>query len=502
MNGGAAVCSMLLAAAAWAQTPQQPPKQPPQPPAEQPLAAPPTPPAQPEATPKPEATPAPAAQPEPAKPDPAKPEAPKPAPTDDKTKTPLTPPVRSNPNPDTGSPAPQVVAPVEGGETIEAVIYLKDGRRMTGFLVSRNEKETVLRIEGVNSPVPETDIERVEILPSIEDRYKLLKEAIRPDDTDRLLMLVQWLLARKQFDLALAELEPLVKNHPESLEARRLKTLVEQQRMVDQASADAKARRGGVPAGEPGSEAGRKGSFPTLSADDVNLIRVMQVDLDNPPRMVVPREMVDEMIRKYADRPQIPSTQEGREALYRKRPAQLLRLAFELKARELYGMARVQEDPKPMKAFRDDVWRGWVLNGCATARCHGGEEAGRLWLLGVKTGAEATVYTNFMILHQFKLADGTPLINYDKPAESPLLQLALRPESSKRPHPRVDSIGRGDKFRPIFSSPEDRRFQEALEWIKSMYVPLGRDYPVSYTPPVPASAKGLGTDGKKKDPGR
>ena len=129
---------------------------------------------------------------------------------------------------------------------------------MTGFLVARTEKETILRIEGVNSPVPETDIERVEILPSIEDRYKLLKEAIRPDDTERLLMLVQWLLARKQFDLALAELEPLVKNHPESLEARRLKTLVEQQRLVDQASADARAKRGGVPAG-PGLRAGGRG---------------------------------------------------------------------------------------------------------------------------------------------------------------------------------------------------------------------------------------------------
>ena len=372
---------------------------------------------------------------------------------------------------------------------------------MGGFLVSRTEKETVIRIEGVNSPVPEADIDRVEILPSVEDRYALLKKAIPADDVDRLLMLVQWLLARKQFDLAMTELEPLVKNHPESMEARRLKTLVEQQRMVDKASADARAKRGDVPSGLPG-DGPKKGSFSTLSPDDVNTIRVFQVNLDDPPRMVVPREMIDELIRKYADRPQIPSTQEGREALYRKRPGQILRLAFELKARELYGMARVLEDPKPMKVFRDDVWRGWVLSSCATSRCHGGEEAGRLWLLGVKTGAEATVYTNFMVMHQFKLADGTPLINYDKPAESPLLQMALKPEVSKRPHPRVDAVGKGDKYRPVFGSPEDRRFQEAVEWIKSMYVPQGRDYPVSYTPPVPAGAKGLGSDGKKKDPGR
>lgn len=460
-------------------------------------------------TPTPAPTPAPApAQPEQPKPEDAKPAEPakeqpaKEQPASEPKKEPTEAPVRSNTNPDTGTLAPKVVQPIEGGENIEAVVYLKDGRRLSGFLISRDEKQTVLRIEGVNSPVPEDSIDRVEILPSVLQRYELLRKAINDDDTDRLVMLAEWLIARKQYDLAMKELEPIVAKHPERKDARQLKLTIENQRMVDKASEDAKNRKGNVPDGAPGSEAGSKTRFPTLTTDDINLMRVFQVDLDNPPKMVIPREMIDEMIRKYADRPQIPATQEGREGLYRKRPGQILRLAFELKARELYGMARVLEEPKPLRTFRDDVWRGWVLNSCATTRCHGGEEAGRLWLINSKTNAEATVYTNFMVMHKYKLPDGTPLINYEKPAESPLLQMALRPEASRMPHPRVDSIGKGDKYRPVFSSPEERRFQETVEWIKSMYVPQGRDYPVNYDPPVSASAKGVGADGKKKDPGR
>ncbi len=460
-------------------------------------------------TPPPAPAPAVEPKPEPAKAEPvpeaaeppAVPAAAKPA-EESKPEEPPAKPGPKDTNPDVGTPAPQIVQPVDGGELIEAVVYLKDGRRLAGFLHSRDEKETVLRIEGVKSPVAESLIERVEILQSVAERYRLLREAIGNDDVDRLVLLCQWLLARKQYDLALKELEPIVKKHPESVEAKRLKTQVEQQLVVDQASAEARLRRGEVPVGTPGASGSGKPSFPTLLADDINLMRVFQVDLDNPPKMVIPREMINEMIRKYADRPQIPSTEEGREAMYRQRSGQILRTAFELKARELYGMARVLEDPKPIKVFREDVWRGWVLNSCATSRCHGGEEAGRLWLLNAKTNAEATVFTNLMILHKFKLADGTPLINYEKPAESPLLQLALRPEASKMAHPRVDPVGRAEKFRPVFASAEERRFQETVEWIKSMYVPQGREYPIKYDPPVPAGAKGIGSEPKKPDPGR
>ena len=386
---------------------------------------------------------------------------------------------------------------------IEAAVYLKDGRRMVGMLVSRDRKETVIRIAGINSPIADELISRVEVLPPVLERYKELRATIKDDDIDRLLLLIDWLAARKQFELALSELDSIDKQQPANAQARKLRTQVTQQIEVEEAAREKRLATGERAKGSPAGAAPPAPGFPVLSAEDVNLLRVYQVDLDNPPKLLMPREVVDELIKRYADKSQIPTTEEGRQGLYRKRPSQILRLAFELKARELYPQVKVLEEPPQLKLFRDNVWRGWVLSSCATTKCHGGEEAGRLWLLNRKSSADATVYTNYMILHKFKLADGTPLLNYEKPAESPLLQMAMKTGVSTSPHVRIDSIERGETFKPVFLSAEDRRFQEAVQWLKAMYVPEGREYPIDYTPPLSSSARTkLPAVDKKNDPGR
>ncbi len=385
---------------------------------------------------------------------------------------------------------------------IEAAVYLKDGRRMAGMLVSRDRKETIIRIAGINSSIAAELIDRVEVLPPVLERYKELRATIKDDDVDRLLLLVDWLGSRKQFEQALMELDLIDKQQPVNAQARKLRTQITQQMEVEQAAKE-KRNAGGVPKGAPGLTVPVAPGFSVLTADDVNLVRVYQVDLDNPPKLVMPREMVDELIKRYADSAKIPTTEEGRQGLYRKRPSQILRLAFELKARELYPQVKVMEEPPQMKLFRDNVWRGWVSSSCATTKCHGGEEAGRLWLLNRKTSADATVYTNYMIMHKFKLADGTPLLNYEKPAESPLLQMAMKGGVSTRPHMRIDQIEKGETFKAVFTSAEDRRFQEAVQWLKAMYVPEGREYPIDYTPPMSAAARAkLPAADKKNDPGR
>lgn len=394
---------------------------------------------------------------------------------------------------------------------VEAVIYFKDGRRLTGYLVSQDEKQTVVRIEGIDTKIEAPLIERVEILPPVEERYKKLREAIQDDDVERRLLLVEWLINRRQYELATTEITGVLKVAPENSQAKKMKLLLEQQQAVDRAAAELKAKGIKAPKGTEGGEPGKRAAFPLLETEDVNLIRVFQVNLNDPPKMSVPREVVDDLIKKYADRPEIPASEEGRQALYRKRPNQLLRLLFELKARELYPMVKVQEDPASMKLFRDNVWGGWVKNACASTRCHGGEEAGKLWLSNTKSNADRTIYTNYLILHRFKLPDGTPLIDYDKPADSPLLQLAMERNASRRPHPRVEAVVRSgqEPFKPVFDSPLDRRFQETVEWIKAMYVPEGKDYPVKYVAPVPGDSKK--TSGptspaapadRKSDPGR
>jgi hypothetical protein len=194
--------------------------------------------------------------------------------------------------------------------------------------------------------------------------------------------------------------------------------------------------------------------------------------------MVIDRETIARFMDEHAGEPGMPKNQQEREAMFRLSPSRLLDLMFRLQARELYPNVRVLDQPRPLRLFRDNVHRALIANYCATSRCHGGAEAGRLMLASKRPSAEATVYTNFLILERYRLPDGTPMINYEEPAKSPLLTLALPREAAATKHPIVPGPeGRGDRWKPFYKGTDDKRFTEAVEWIKSMYRPRP-DYPI------------------------
>jgi hypothetical protein len=201
--------------------------------------------------------------------------------------------------------------------------------------------------------------------------------------------------------------------------------------------------------------------------------------------MIIPRDTVTRLIEQYRNDPRIPGTPEGRDELYRWSPTRILKLMFQLQARDLYGEVKVVDQPRAMRLFRDNVHRAYIQNYCATARCHGGAQAGRLALFNKRPNAEETVYTNFLIMDRFRFSDGTPLINYQEPASSALVQLGMPREVSKRPHPLVPlPPAGGDAWKPFLKSKDDLRYQQIVEWVNAMYHPHP-SYPVEYTPPVP-----------------
>jgi hypothetical protein len=364
----------------------------------------------------------------------------------------------------------------------EAVVVLKDGQRFNGFLVQRLPDRTVLRIAGIDTPIRNTLIDRVEVLPPVLDRYRQMRSVIDDTDVDRLLLLAEWLRVRAEWDLALEEIDQVLAVSPGHPDGERMRLLVISQReLAHRPKTDRPGGEGAGPALPPDPQA----NFPLLSPREINLIKVYEIDLKNPPRIVIPREVVDQLLQMYKGDRRVPQTPEEQAMLYRSSPTRVLDLMFRLRARELYERVQVVDQPRSMRLFRDDVHRTWIMNSCATARCHGGAEAGRLQLYTKRPNTEPTVYTNFIILDRYRLPDGTQLINYDEPADSPLLQMGLPREPSTHPHPLVPSLdGRGDLWRPFFRSKDDFRFQQAVEWIKSMYRPRP-DYPIDYRPPTP-----------------
>ncbi len=395
-----------------------------------------------------------------------------------------------------------VPADPDDGE-IETSLTLVDGNRATGVLVERTPERIVLLINGIRTPYSSDSIAQVETLPPVTERYRQMRAKIGDDEIDQRLLLAQWLRTHRKYQLALDEVSGVLGREPRNPQAVQLKTWLEEQLKL-RAMPQVRAAPGGpFVRAEPRAQRPDQ-DFPTLSPEQINLIRVFEVDLADPPRMIIDRDAVTALINQFASDPLIPAGREARDAIYHKQPAQILDLMFRLRARDFYGRVQVMSDPRSMKMFRERVHSTWLMNSCATSTCHGGENAGRLYLATRQPNSDATVYTNFLILDRFRLRDkaardpapgsanaagdtGRPLIDYDDPARSPLLHMALARNESLTPHPQVQVAGgRFKPINPVFNSVNDRRYQDAIDWIRSMYMPRP-DYPVQYTPPVPGA---------------
>jgi hypothetical protein len=232
----------------------------------------------------------------------------------------------------------------------------------------------------------------------------------------------------------------------------------------------------------------RPKDFPLLSEVELQLIKVFETNFDEHPRLIIPRAVTQKLLDTYAKSPLVPITREGRDAILRQSPAEILDLMFKLQAREFYSQVEVLDQPRSFIAFRDQVCRTWLVNSCATTACHGGTEAGRFVLYNAKPNSERTVYTNFLILTRYRLADGTPLLDFEEPEASALLQFGLPRERSRHPHPVVlRGVNEHDAFKPFFRNTDDVAYTAAVDWIKSLYKPRP-EYPIIYTPARPFEA--------------
>jgi hypothetical protein len=402
------------------------------------------------------------------------------------------------------SPAP-ASAPAAAPEQLrEAVLHLQDGRVFSGLLLSQDDKQSVLEIAGVPTTFKAGEIERTRVLRPILERYQEMRAAVPAEDLDQRMSLINWLVERRQLDLAVLEAEVLVAKNPKSSAARRLLDDLAARQAAKDRPKPAQAK----PAADPDAPAAATSPttaddpapapsdsdqpplatvFPLLNAKQINLIRVFEVDLASnpPPRVIVPKDAVKELIETYTASPLIPADRAAREAIVRQDPILTLDLIYRLRARDFYDKVQILDQPESLRRFRDDVHRVLILNSCATSDCHGGTSAGRLVFSTFRANSDPTVYTNFYLLQQYRTASGEPLLNYEHPERSLLLQYALPRDIARARHPVVPpnspDAGKRDQWRPALQGPGDRRLEAAVDWIKSLYRPRP-NYELEYEP--------------------
>ena len=400
----------------------------------------------------------------------------------------------------------------------EIVLVMRDGQRLVGTLVEQSRDWFTLRIAGVEARIPTENVERIELQKPLRQRYEQMRSLIDDGDVERLLLVAEWLRSVGMYEEALHEIDHILRVEQFNDRARQLRDLVSRQiEMRDRREQRERERReaertapakpvepeasetddGSIESEEEADAAeaagrkvplGHRRDFPLLSESQVNLMKVYEMDLRDPPRILIERSTIDKLLQRYAGSTLLPSTKVERDRFYRKPPDEIVDLMFQLQARDLYSEVRVLGGVESMERFRDHVQITWLLQNCSTSGCHGDANSSGLTLYRRRPGSDQSVYTNFLILDRFRTSDGEALINWQTPDRSLLLQMGLNRDNAFRPHPEVKG------WRAVFRSSSDRRFRQAVEWIESMYRPR-TELPIEYDPPGEASRAASTTTG-------
>jgi hypothetical protein len=368
-------------------------------------------------------------------------------------------------------------------------VVLSDGTMHEGVVLEDSFDRVTIAIEGVPTRFERRIVDHVELFPTFDELYAALKAAIAPSMHTRRLELCQWLIDQGRFDLAEVELLALRDDKPDTEGLSRLLRLVQAQLALnaadDDTADDASTSPDDESSGAPGSgdDAPRGPVHPNdllptelLSQEDVNLIRVYEIDFDKPPVVEVPADTIRSLLTAYGSHDAIPASSAQRNQIFQWDSIDVVRLMFDVRARDLYSQIKVVTEPHALNLFRQRVHNAWLIPNCATSRCHGGVSAGRLFLHSRNYKNERVRYTNLLILNRLELDPSKPLINFEEPVNSLIIQHALPITEARFPHPDVPG------WKPVFSRGNTEMLDDTLDWLRAMH-PAHMNYPIEYEPP-------------------
>jgi hypothetical protein len=304
----------------------------------------------------------------------------------------------------------------------------------------------------------------------IEEEYDRRARNVAPDDVDGHLKLAQWCKEKKAWALLRDECVHILRLKPDHVQAKLLLQL-----------AKANLRKGGEPGTtgdpEPQPDAGSNDFVRIITDDEVQILRRAELFRSRPERVTV--KFLNDVLKRYAEERFGPD---------RMSKANFMRLQLAEKAQVILGdPARadrfasdilITSDPWLFREFERNVLP-IITEGCASAQCHGGPNAGNFRLITGRRLTTNKVYTNFMILNNYK---GDPpqtmkLLNRDARGFSLVLfwgeANAAFSEYSPPPHP-VD-------IEPIYRSPNDPKFRRVLAWVQSLST-VAPDYGIDIRP--------------------
>lgn len=364
------------------------------------------------------------------------------------------------------------------------VVILRDDTKQKGLVVDDGFDEVTLMIHGVPLSLPRSRVSHVVLEAPIEEQYLEYRLGIDSSDLYAHLNLCRWLIDRQAYDLAHKELSQAWKVHQDP-EAARLLRLVDAQIRLHELDSSKEM---------PTSNAKKTLKREILNDREVNLMKVYEIDLDNPPKVLVARDAIMELFDRYGTSGMIPDTEREQAELASAPSIDIVRLMFRLRARDLYDRIEVLSEPTALRLFRERVHDTWLMNNCATTRCHGGTDAGRFALIRSGSRNDRTRYTNLLTIDRYTLEDGTPLVDWDTPENSRLIQFGMSRDQTLTPHPDVPG------WTPVFGGSRRSMANGAEAWIEAMMNTPRPVYPVRLSEITPQSDPDSGDEAPEATP--
>jgi hypothetical protein len=361
------------------------------------------------------------------------------------------------------------------------VVRTKSGTTFEGNVTEKADA-VVVNVRGIDTTIPRAEIESLEY-GTFDEIWNKRFAALDAKDVAGRIQLARQAYDGKHYPLADRALTEAIALEPNNAEANQLLTLVRnQQRLQPAPGNDTGANRPpATPADAPPTTPRPERNL--LSPEDINAIRLMELtQQDNVPVRIdaqLRRRFTEQQNIKVADFQRLGGVEQA--------------LAILDKAPDMAREVKVNRDPASMAEFRRVV-QPLVLAGCAAVGCHGGPNAGKFMLINPSTD-DATAYTNFYILTQYKLAAAQPqpgqtsgifgkgdsgggLITRGQGDRSGLVQLGLPQSIAEVDHPEV----RG--YQPIFRNREDPRYRQVVQWMNNSLKPIEPNYGITYTLPT------------------
>lgn len=353
------------------------------------------------------------------------------------------------------------------------IVHTTDGKALEGDIAETADGVTI-SIRGIQTNLPRETVASIEYPANIEQQYKERVAKLGKTDAKGHLDLAKWLLDKKSYSLAAQEVDAAQRIDPSSGEAVTLYQVILSQRRLE-ASAHAGPTvttprmtpdATGRPAtGMPANVVNRK----YLSADDVNLIKQSEWKATDATVRV---RMQGDVIKRYTSYASVNPAEFKSGLTDQQRAWEILTRGLP----EMRSEVRLLNDPQPLAEYRTKI-QPVLLNGCATANCHGGASAPGGFFLYNPAENEAATYTNFYLLNRFSSKAGK-VIDRAYPDKSLVCQYALPAVATDVQHPEVP---KGTAWRGIAMGKEDARYKMILNWVRESLVAVEPKYNINFT---------------------